>query len=451
MTPAAWSKPYLAGSGALNGMGGSSPMLVDSDASGNSDTLVSGTRDALSTPRQPDAVSLDSSSAGNSPLAAGPSAHRRRDRKSTTRPLSNGLPPTPEVKMGACFSKVFNGCPLHINCTASWVHPETKDQHLLIGADEGIYTLNLNELHESSMELLVARRCVWLYIVKDIMMSLSGKGPSLYRHELLSLHNRQNHRFSHTVDRMPVRLVPRKFVMTTKVSETRGCQRCCVGRNQYNGYKYLCGILPNGIFLMQWYDPLNKFMLLKQFECQVTLPLKVFEMIITPELEYPLLCVGVRQSVDGLSYNFDLINLNSPNCSFAEIGSGSTGSMNVIHFAQLDKDTLLICVENIVQLLNLSGHLKPGRRHQPVVDMRFEFRIEALVCLSDSVLVFHKHGMQGRNLKTNEVTQDLSNPDCTSYFRVVGSDRVIVLENRSIADLNANSNLYVLTGHESTV
>jgi len=37
----------------------------------------------------------------------------------------------------------------------------------------------------------------------------SGKGPSLYRHELLSLHNRQNHRFSHTVDKIPVKLVPR--------------------------------------------------------------------------------------------------------------------------------------------------------------------------------------------------------------------------------------------------
>ena len=73
---------YLAGSGALNGMGGSSPMLADTDSGANSDTLVSGARDRLSSPRQPDAVSLDSSSAGNSP--AGPLGPRRRDRKSVT-------------------------------------------------------------------------------------------------------------------------------------------------------------------------------------------------------------------------------------------------------------------------------------------------------------------------------------------------------------------------------
>lgn len=47
--------------------------------------------------------------------------------------LVNGLPPTPKVHMGACFSKVFNECPLKIYCAASWVHPDTHDQHILLG------------------------------------------------------------------------------------------------------------------------------------------------------------------------------------------------------------------------------------------------------------------------------------------------------------------------------
>lgn len=153
-----------------------------------------------------------------------------------------------------------------------------------------------------------------------------GKTPQLYRHDLIAIHSKQSHRFSLHMKKIPEKLVPRKFALTTKVPDTKGCSQCCVTRNPYNGYKYLCGALASGIFLMQWYDPLNKFMLLKQCEWPLSLspngggvnpaiphdPSKnsVFELVIIPELEYPIICVGVRKSYQG-GLKLDLINTNS--------------------------------------------------------------------------------------------------------------------------------------------
>ena len=80
---------------------------------------------------------------------------------------------------------MFNGCPLRIHCTASWIHPETHDQHILVGAEEGIYTLNLNELHENAMDLLYPRRTVWMFVIKVIRR---GGVVSCYLTCLILLH-----------------------------------------------------------------------------------------------------------------------------------------------------------------------------------------------------------------------------------------------------------------------
>ncbi|KAK6622640.1 hypothetical protein RUM43_008482 [Polyplax serrata] len=390
---------------------------------------------------------------------------RRRDKKWQTppRPVSNGLPPTPKVHMGACFSKVFNGCPLRIHCTASWIHPDTRDQHILLGAEEGIYNLNLNELHETAMDQLYPRRTIWMYVIKDVLMTLSGKTPQLYRHDLLQLQSKQTHRFSLHMNKIPEKLVPRKFALTTKVPETKGCLKCCVGRNPYNGYKYLCGALPTGIFLMQWYDPLNKFMLLKHFECSLPSPLSVFEMVITPDLEYPMVCVNVKQTYEN-RLKLDLINMNHKSKWFhsdelEEMDGTATviprrEYLKIIKVHQLDKNAVLVCFDNIAKVVTLLE--KPKVSRKLVEELAFDFQIESVVCLPDSLLAFHKHGVQGRSLKNGEITQQIE--DKSRTYRLVGADRVVVLESHMAQDRprvatlteDTGADLYILAGHEAS-
>ncbi|XP_023603324.1 mitogen-activated protein kinase kinase kinase kinase 3 isoform X13 [Myotis lucifugus] len=275
----------------------------------------------------------------------------RKEKKDVPKPISNGLPPTPKVHMGACFSKVFNGCPLKIHCATSWINPDTRDQYLIFGAEEGIYTLNLNELHETSME--------------------------------------------------------------------------------------------------------------QHIDFPIPCPLRMFEMLVVPEQEYPLVCVGVSKGRDfNQVVRFETVNPNSTSSWFTE---SDTPQTSVSHVTQLERDTILVCLDCCIKIVNLQGRLKSSRKLSS--ELTFDFQIESIVCLQDSVLAFWKHGMQGRSFRSNEiinhpsiqnknflillnVTQEIS--DSTRIFRLLGSDRVVVLESRPTDNPTANSNLYILAGHENS-
>ncbi|XP_075469949.1 mitogen-activated protein kinase kinase kinase kinase 5 isoform X3 [Ascaphus truei] len=387
----------------------------------------------------------------SSPVGDGqkPLLPQKKEKKDFPKPAINGLPPTPKVLMGACFSKVFDGCPLKINCATSWIHPDTKDQYIIFGTEDGIYTLNLNELHEATMEQLFPRKCTWLYIINNTLMSLSGKTIQLYSHNLIGMFDQakkpglaahmQTHRF-------PDRILPRKFALSAKIPDTKGCHKCCIVRNPYTGHKYLCGALLSGIVLLQWYEPMQKFMLIKHFDFPLPSPLKVFEMLVIPEQEFPMVCVAVSKGVEANQVvQFETINLSSASSWFTEIGSEGD-QLEAIHVTQLERDTVLICLDQFVKIVNLQGKLKSSRKLAS--ELSFKFSIESVVCLQDSVLAFWKHGMQGKNFKSNEVTQEIS--DVTRVFRLLGSDRVVVLESRPTSNPTAHSNLYILAGHENS-
>uniref|UniRef100_A0A8C5TB23 Mitogen-activated protein kinase kinase kinase kinase n=1 Tax=Malurus cyaneus samueli TaxID=2593467 RepID=A0A8C5TB23_9PASS len=314
----------------------------------------------------------------------------------------------PKKYMGACFSKVFNGCPLKIHCATSWINPDTRDQYLIFGAEEGIYTLNLNELHETSMEQLFPRRCTWLYVMNNCLLSISGKllSSQLYSHNLPGLFDyaRQMQKLPVAIPahKLPDRILPRKFAVSTKIPDTKWCQKCCVVRNPYTGHKYLCGALQSSIVLLEWVEPMQKFMLIK-------------------------------------------VKLQLLSCSLYLVMTYTTET-SVVHVTQLERDTILVCLDCCIKIVNLQGRLKSSRKLSS--ELTFDFQIESIVCLQDSVLAFWKHGMQGRSFRSNEITQEIS--DNTRIFRLLGSDRVVVLESRPTDNPTANSNLYILAGHENS-
>ncbi|KAM4743187.1 LOW QUALITY PROTEIN: mitogen-activated protein kinase kinase kinase kinase 5 [Anableps anableps] len=361
------------------------------------------------------------------------------------KPMSKDLPecPSPVLKKPPVyFKKIFHGCPLKINCSTTWENPTSKEQHLILGAEEGIYTLNLNG-SEATMELLYPGKCTWVYTINNVLMSC--KSSQLHSHSLKELYE-QARKDQRMVPLPTHRLLSRKCPVTSKIPDTKGCKTCAAGGNPQRGNVFLCCALDSSVVLLQWYEPMHKFMLIKHFDFPLPNPLRVFEMVVLPQQEYPMVCISVsRGSNPNVPVTIEYINLNSNTSWFFNSGMEKP-CPDVVQVIQLDNNSLLVLMERSVQVVNLEGEVKTKPRHQPL-ETTFSHG-ESIVYFEDTLLAM-RHGWQRRTKSFTEVLEDVA--DHRKIYRIVKSDRMVVLETRQVEDQLGLSNLYLLEIAENYV
>ncbi|XP_057614583.1 mitogen-activated protein kinase kinase kinase kinase 1 isoform X3 [Chionomys nivalis] len=305
----------------------------------------------------------------------------------------------------ALLVKLFNGCPLQIHSTAAWTHPSTKDQHLLLGAEEGIFILNRND-QEATLEMLFPGRTTWVYCINNLLMSLSGKTPHLYSHSILGLLERKEIRTGSPIAHIsPHRLLARKNMVSTKVQDTKGCRACCVAESPSSGGPFLCGALETSVVLLQWYQPMNKFLLVRQVLFPLPTPLPVFALLTAPGSELPAVCIGVSPGHAARSVLFHTVRFGALSCW---LDDSSTEHKGPVQVTQVNEDMVMVLMDAMV---------------------------------GDRLQAFWKHGVQVWAPGSEQLLQELRDPTLT--FRLLGSPRPVVVETRPSDDPTAPSNLYI--------
>lgn len=362
-----------------------------------------------------------------------------------------GLPVTPKVVMGACFTKMVHECTLRINCAASWIHRGTGAQLILLGCEEGIYAVDTNKLHDGELTKIHHRRCSWLHVHQDVLMALQGRTSYLYRHDLIALSQKNlTLRISKPINKMPEKYIPKKFAITVRLPETKGALQCTTSRGEGTqaSATFLCCCIPSSVLLFQWYEPLNKFLLVRsaELDAETRFPLSPFKLINT-RTDFPQLCIGIQTTDSTDKYKFDWINFGDRKEIVSvkqkpDITQFDGLKLSVAAMLQIGRDSVLFAYRNKVVITNLEGYEKTK-----LAVFTFNFHIQYVHCMSDSILAFHSHGVQGRCLSNNTVTQDIS--DVSRIYRVIGNDRVITLKSHPLYSCE-KCDICLLTGHEAT-
>ncbi|MBV99773.1 Mitogen-activated protein kinase kinase kinase kinase 1, partial [Eschrichtius robustus] len=234
-----------------------------------------------------------------------------------------------------------------------------SDQHLLLGAEEGIFILNRND-QEATLEMLFSSRTTWVYSINNVLMSLSAEGTS-------------------------------------------------------SGGPFLCGALETSVVLLQWYQPMNKFLLVRQVLFPLPTPLPVFALLTGPGSELPAVCIGVSPGRPAKSVLFHTVRFGALSCWLGEMSTEHKGPVQV---TQVEEDKVMVLMDGSLKLVTPEGAPVRGLR-TPEIPMTEA--VEAVAMVGGRLQAFWKHGVQVWALGSDQLLQELRDPTLT--FRLLGSPR----------------------------
>lgn len=337
--------------------------------------------------------------------------------------------------MQACFSKIFHGCPLKVNSATNWIHPESKEKYVLVGSEEGLYSLLLSNRLDAEMEQMYPKKIWWLYIFKDVMLSIVSSQRYMCMTMLLNMYDK-TFKSSNSEAKL-------SYSHTTKIKGSKGTLKCTVIHNPYTSEYFFCGISQKSIIILQWYEPRGVFMLNKQIDFEIPYEMDLCEGFVyqlKDRFPLPILVTAARDS-GNKNVKFDTFDPNANENHFSSRTEYSR--VKVTGLSQLEPDTVIVVYDNVAKFVNLQGMLKPSFGKY-VNHLSFDFSPLGYVRLKESILVFHKHGMQAKSLADEEVTAEVYEE--TKIFRLIGADRNIIIESKQVINEHGPSNLYILAG-----
>lgn len=106
-----------------------------------------------------------------------------------------------------------------------------------------------------------------------------------------------------------------------------------------------------------------------------------------------MVCVSVKQASEMNRYKLDLINMNSgANWFHSDELQDMDGTatvipkrenLNIVNVTQLDKESILVCYDNVVKIITPQGRLRMNKKQ--ISELKFDFNISSI---SKSVFSF---------------------------------------------------------------